>query len=169
MTGTKDSPRRGLCRDGGRTWAGHQQRRSEVMQAYDRGSNLIVAAPDIDRDLFGQPALSAISPPPRGRIRRLTLDSFSNDRALRASHKIRGKWAKPRTGEGSGTEIFIMPGVDSIDASAIRTDLLGHGYFAASGPLLTDLHLLVERCLPPSRRNLRKREQKTGYTYYSFA
>ena len=46
---------------------------------------------------------------------------------------------------------------DSIDASAVATDFIGHDYFAEQLPLLNDLSLLLSQGLPPEKRNLREK------------
>ena len=47
----------------------------------------------------------------------------------------------------------MLPGIDAVDASAVRTDFIGHGYFAASTSVLADLkQLLLDDATPQSRR-----------------
>ena len=43
---------------------------------------------------------------------------------------------------------------DTIDASDIDTDLLGHGYIASNRDVIDDLILLVEQKRPPPRIRL---------------
>lgn len=115
-------------------------------------NNIILAAPDIDRDIF----ISQILPQMTGsRLSvRTTLYASSHDRALQVSRKIRGPI--PRAGEG-GEDIVVAQGLDSIDASRVPTDLLGHGYFASTKDLLIDIYHLLANNLPPSNRGLRPR------------
>jgi esterase/lipase superfamily enzyme/nucleoid DNA-binding protein len=115
-------------------------------------NNIILAAPDIDRDIF----VSQILPQMTGSrlSMRTTLYASSHDRALQVSRKIRGPI--PRAGEG-GEDIVVAEGLDSIDASRVPTDLLGHGYFASTKDLLIDIYHLLANNLPPSNRGLRPR------------
>jgi len=113
-------------------------------------NQVILAAPDIDAEIFK----TQIAPAIVGYSQRITLYASSEDEALGVSRKIRKNQA-PRAGEG-GERILVIPGIDSIDASSIRTDQLGHGYFASTLPLLTDLYYLMTQGFPPEKRNLRE-------------
>ena len=39
----------------------------------------------------------------------------------------------------AGEPLLIVPGLDTMDASLIATDFLGHSYFRESWPLLSDI------------------------------
>jgi esterase/lipase superfamily enzyme len=118
--------------------------------------HLVLAAPDIDADTFRE--LAAIIRRLSGRI---TLYESSNDKAIRASKKIHGN---ARAGE----PLLVIPGLDTIDASAIDTDFLGHSYFSDNWPLLSDIHSLLAKDEPPSARfGLDERESAEG-KYYAF-
>jgi len=120
---------------------------------------VVFAAPDLDAEVFRH--LAAAFP---GKARRLTLYASSEDMALKASRKLQ---KYPRAGE-SGLSLVIVPEVDSIDASSVRTDFLNHSYFGDSDSILSDLFYLVRDDLPPSARvRLRKRDLY-GQTYWSF-
>jgi esterase/lipase superfamily enzyme len=121
-----------------------------------RFNHLVLAAPDIDADTFQE--LAATLQKLSGRI---TLYESSQDKAIRASKKIHGY---PRAGE----PLLVIPGLDTIDASAIDTDFLGHSYFSDNWPLLSDIHSILLRDEPPSRRfGLVGRRHKNGI-YYAF-
>jgi esterase/lipase superfamily enzyme len=49
---------------------------------------------------------------------------------------------------------FLAPSLDTVDATAVDTSLIGHGYFASERSLLTDLGLLVRKGLSPLERGL---------------
>ena len=51
-------------------------------------------------------------------------------------------------------EPFLAPQLDTIDASAVDTGFLGHGYFAEKRSLITDLRLLLHNGMPPKDRGL---------------
>jgi esterase/lipase superfamily enzyme len=127
----------------------------------DRGlplkfNHLLLAAADVDRADFKQRAcyLKRLS----GRI---TLYQSSNDKALQASRVVH---RHPRAGD----PILIVNGVDTIDASEVETDLLGHSYFSQSRELLADMHAILFKDEPPSSRfGLTEMEHAEG-TYYAF-
>lgn len=119
-------------------------------------NHLLLAAADIDADTFRELAtsLQRIS----GHI---TLYESSNDKALHASKEIHGN---PRAGE----PLLLIPGIDTIDASAIDTDFLGHSYFSDNWPLLSDIHSILRKDEPPSMRfGLREMDCSEG-KYYVF-
>jgi esterase/lipase superfamily enzyme len=95
---------------------------------------VVFAAPDIDADTFAE--LAAVF---RGRAGRFTLYASENDGALAASKTIH-KYA--RAGD-AGPEILVLDGVDTIDASAVDTSLLGHSYYGDNRSILSDIHALV--------------------------
>jgi len=124
--------------------------------------NIILAAPDIDRDIFNLQILPNMT---SDRLsRRLTLYASSHDKALLISRKIRGDLS--RAGEG-GAEIIVAQNLDSIDATRVHTDLLGHGYFASTKELLGDIYHTLKNDLPPENRGLRIR-LKEALKYWVF-
>jgi len=44
---------------------------------------------------------------------------------------------------------MVIPGVESIDASAVETDLVGHSYYAEARSVLADLFDVVRDIGPP--------------------
>lgn len=120
-------------------------------RAKPRISNVILAAPDIDAEVFEK----QIAPIIAASARRVTLYASSDDRALLASSKIH---SYRRAGE-SGDSIVVIAGVETIDASGVDTDLLGHGYFAQNKAVLDDLFMLLKHDLPARSRNLRERKK----------
>jgi esterase/lipase superfamily enzyme len=119
-------------------------------------NHLVLAAPDIDADTFRE--LAATLQRLAGRV---TLYESSQDKAIQASKKIHGN---PRAGE----PLLVVGGMDTIDASAIDTDFLGHSYFSDNWPLLSDIHSILFRDEPPSGRfGLVEMEHEDG-KYYAF-
>lgn len=129
--------------------------------SYDPNTNLkfnhlVLAAPDIDADTFRE--LAATLQKVSGRI---TLYESSKDKALQASKKIHGN---PRAGE----PLLVIAGLDTIDASAIDTDFLGHSYFSDNWPLLSDIHSILFKDTPPAERfGLTEMDNPNG-KYYAF-
>lgn len=103
---------------------------------------VIFAAPDIDAETFVDLAAAF-----HGRASRFTLYASDNDGALAVSKTIH-KYA--RAGDG-GSEIVVVAGVDTIDASAVDTSLLGHSYYGDSRSILADIHALVRGGTAPRR------------------
>ena len=56
-------------------------------------------------------------------------------------------------------EPFVTLGLDTIDASAVDTGFLGHGYFAEERSLITDLRLLIHSSMTPKDRGLTEAKQ----------
>jgi esterase/lipase superfamily enzyme len=81
---------------------------------------VFLAAPDIDVGVFRQ--LARTFP---AAAERVTLYASSRDEALVASKRFH---SGPRAGD-TGTVITIVPKVDTIDATAVDTGLLGHSYY----------------------------------------
>jgi esterase/lipase superfamily enzyme len=123
-------------------------------------SEILLTAPDIDSGVFAD--LAKVF---RRAGERVTLYASSNDEALKASKKVHGY---PRAGE-SGLNLVVLPGVDTIDVSAVDTSLLGHSYYGDNRSVLSDVFNLLRKREPPDRRfGLRKRK-KAGLPYWVFS
>jgi esterase/lipase superfamily enzyme len=111
-------------------------------------SQVILAAPDVDRDKFDNIARE-ITNFSKG----VTLYAASNDKALGYSARFWG--GVPRAGDVPKTGPLIVPGVDTIDVTAVSTDSLGlnHSGYAESNALLNDIALLLQTGeRPPDKR-----------------
>jgi esterase/lipase superfamily enzyme len=121
---------------------------------------IILAAPDIDADVFRQqllPALAAVPNP-------LTLYASSDDSALRVSKAIHGY---ARAGE-SGPGLVVAKGVETIDASGVDTGFIRHTYFAERRSALSDMYYLIEQQTRAAERfGLQAVEGTTG-RYWTF-
>jgi esterase/lipase superfamily enzyme len=110
-------------------------------------NQVALMAPDVDAALFQQMAhdmeLSA---------HRITLYASSRDAALRLSNYFAGY---QRAGEGL-PHLLVVPGLDTVDASAVDTSMLGfyHSYFADSTTILSDLFRNFTGVPPSSRQGL---------------
>ena len=105
--------------------------------------NLRFAAPDIDAGVFHQ-RLSRLN----RHAHRVTLYASSADKALAASRSFHDF---TRAGE-SGLSLIVASGLDTIDASTVETDFLGHSYFGSSDTVLRDLFDLVRYNASPDDR-----------------
>lgn len=125
-----------------------------------RLAEVILAAPDIDADVFKRdiaPALTAAGRP-------ITLYASSKDLALIASRKIHGH---ARAGD-SGQGVLVIPGVETIDATSVDTSLLGHSYYAESRDIQTDMSELIKyRARADQRSELQRAQSQAGW-YWEF-
>jgi esterase/lipase superfamily enzyme len=104
---------------------------------------IVFTAPDVDRDYFTD-AIDSL----RGAAERVTLYASDNDYALRTSQYVHGA---PRAGT-AGDVIIRLPGLDTIDMSAVPADALGHSYFAANSGAIYDIFRILWRGDPPQQR-----------------
>lgn len=109
-------------------------------------SQIILAAPDVDRDNFENIASEI-----KGIATGITLYAASNDRALTVSRNFFG--GVPRAGDVPATGPLILPGIDTIDVSAASMDSLGlnHSGYAENNALLKDIAALVETGMRPPK------------------
>jgi esterase/lipase superfamily enzyme len=123
-------------------------------------NHVVLAAPDIDADEFKK----HIAPAMQRTANHVTLYASSRDDALRVSQLLhRGA----RAGD-SGRGLVVLPGMDTIDVTAIDTSPWGHIYLGASDPVLQDLkYLFLYGYAPPERRWLSP-AQREGLTYWIF-
>ncbi len=104
---------------------------------------IVFTAPDVDRDYFID-AIESV----RSAAERVTLYASDNDYALRSSQFLHGA---PRAGT-AGDVIVRLPGLDTIDMSAVSADALGHSYFAANSGAIYDIFRILWRGDPPPQR-----------------
>lgn len=130
----------------------------------DRGKifdQIILAAPDIDREVFRlqlAPRLTQTS-------QRTTLYCSQNDFALQVSNKFNDGL---RAGDSS-RGVLTTAGVDTIDATQIDTDLLGHSYYGDCLQILNDVRELITSNLEPERRQLIAWPVSENDRYWTFA
>ncbi len=113
-----------------------------------RLDQVILAAPDVDRDVFANLA-TVIRPYGRG----ITLYCSANDRAMSASRRFAG--GVPRAGDVPAEGPVIIAGIDTIDVTGTSTDLLAlnHSVYAEKSALLNDIALLLRTGVrPPGKR-----------------
>ncbi len=104
--------------------------------------HVFLAAPDIDVGVFRQ--LAATFPSAASDI---TLYASSRDEAIEASERIH---QYDRVGDS--THICVVPRIDTVDASAVDTGLIGHAYFGDRRSILSDMFEVMQTSSPPSRR-----------------
>lgn len=110
-----------------------------------RFKEIILVAPDVDAAVFK----AEIAPPLLASGRRVTLYASSKDVALKVSELINGG---QRLGDAAPS-ITVLPGMESIDASNVETDLIGHSYYADADSVLSDLFEVVRDTGPAAVRS----------------
>ena len=73
----------------------------------------------------------------------------------------------PRPGE-AGEDLFVAAGIDTIDASNVKSEPNGHGYIFDTKELLSDLFYLLKEGKAPVERRLKKRTWKENLFYWLF-
>lgn len=121
---------------------------------------IILAAPDIDADVFKKdiaPVLVKIKKP-------ITLYTSSNDLALQASQMFS---SYPRAGQ-AGSSMVVLSGIETINASNVPTDLLGHSYFSGTPDVLSDIFQIIHEGARPDKRTKLRAVVKDGQTSWEF-
>jgi esterase/lipase superfamily enzyme len=114
-------------------------------------TELVLAAPDIDADVFEE----QIAPILGRTARHSTLYVSRGDRALDISTRLH---AQMRAGRG-GAQILGLQELDVVDASNVPSGAIDHSYYAENKEVIDDIFMLVRRGLPPDKRNLKKYPQ----------
>ncbi|WP_194814423.1 alpha/beta hydrolase [Nocardia sp. XZ_19_385] len=108
-----------------------------------RLAEIVFAAPDVDAEVFRRRAEVFA-----GQAERFTLYASDKDRALRMSQRLA---RYPRAGQ-AGAGIVVVDGVDTIDATELDTDFMGHSYIGDHRSVLGDLFYLIHGGLEPDKR-----------------
>ncbi len=126
----------------------HQQMRDASRAPNLKLNEVVFAAPDVSRTVFEKMADRLF-----GVARGITLYASSNDRALSASHGVRG--GHVRAGAVPSHGPVIVRGVETLDVSQADTGwfALNHSTFADRKHLIEDLRLLFANGIhPPDKR-----------------
>jgi esterase/lipase superfamily enzyme len=119
--------------------------------------NCILAAADVDAADFKKDYAPKII----SSSNLTTLYASSNDRALLASE---GMNRYPRAGDIS-QPVFIS-GIETIDATDLKTDFLGHSYYGSSPVLISDLKQIIGGRLHAAKRQGMQELPATGSLKY---
>ncbi len=123
-----------------------------------RLSEVVLAAPDVDARVFRREILPRLAV----HAARITMYASSDDDALRASRLVNGAG---RLGLG-GDSLVVIDGMDTVDATRVSADVLGHTLFGNQG-FLADLAVLLADGKSPGERRLLP-SRKDGLTFYRF-
>ena len=100
-------------------------------------NQVVFAAPDVDAATFWEAVPSMASA-----VRGLTIYGSTHDEALQVSRQLHGHC---RAGLIGCDDAAVLPAnVNGIDASFFHCDLLGHGYWAASTTMLSDIAAVMQ-------------------------
>jgi esterase/lipase superfamily enzyme len=119
---------------------------------------VVLAAPDVNRIGF----INDIAPLIPKVARRISLYASSEDNALRIANL---KSTYPRAGQ-AGEHLVLAKGIETIDASGVDTDMLGHSYLANAQNVIEDLADVLCRSVPASGRRLERRNDGSGGEYW---
>jgi esterase/lipase superfamily enzyme len=120
---------------------------------------IVLTAPDIGVKDFKE----KLAPVIKSGKSNITLYASDDDKALTLSRLIHNNEA--RAGQG-GAGLVVLPGIETIDATGVSTDFLGHSYFASESSVVSDLYYLF---LKSERAEKRKWLTKmVGQPYWTF-
>lgn len=111
-----------------------------------RFSKIFLAAPDIDADLFKE--LSSVF---RLNSESTTLYASANDKAMGISKTL----AQHKRAGDAASGMVVVDGVDSIDVSALDTDMVGHSYYGDNRSIIADIRKIIKQGLSPAQRGLK--------------
>ena len=120
---------------------------------------LVLAAPEIPATL-----LQAEAPELDRMTGRTTLYVSRSDRAL----LLAGRYTGDDSAGNAANTVLILPGVQTIDATEINNEFLGHSYYRTNRALLADMHQLLTTGLGPDRRFGLVPVQTDAGTYWAF-
>jgi esterase/lipase superfamily enzyme len=124
-----------------------------------RFGHVILAAPDVDQNLFRQHAAVY-----HRVAQRTTLYVSDKDLALKSSGIIYGQ---PRA--GFVPPVTTIPDMDTVYVANVDLTVLGHGYVSSAGGVLGDMHDLLTLDAPPWQRRFIKLVTERHQTYWRIA
>jgi esterase/lipase superfamily enzyme len=121
-----------------------------------RFGQIILAAPDLDVDLFRQLAIAypKISD-------RTTMYVSAKDKALAMS-----SWLQDSDRAGFTPPVTVLDGIDTVEVTNIDLTLLGHGYFAEAEAVLYDIKELLDASKPPDKRARIESKSELGVKFW---
>jgi len=120
---------------------------------------LVLAAPEIPADM-----LKAEAPGLDRVTGRATLYVSRADQAL----LLAGRYTGDDAAGNAADTVHVLPGIDTIDATEIRDDILGHSYYRTNRALLADMHQLLTTGIGPDRRFGLVAVKTDDGTYWAF-
>lgn len=117
-----------------------------------RFDQIILAAPDVDQDVFQ--GLARLYPECS---RRTTIYASRRDLPVHLSF-----WLHRAPRVGYFEPYTIAPGIDTVAVPGFNIDLLGHAYFAQAKPMLDDIAALLYSNQAPAARKLDQASSENG-------
>ena len=127
--------------------------RSFAARSQPAFNELVLAAPDIDADVFREQIVPILGKS----ARHSTLYVSKEDEALGLSSWLHEQL---RAGAG-GVQMFGLTELDVVDASNVPAEGMAHSYYAENKEVIDDIFMVVRRSLPPEQRNLKRYPQYT--------
>jgi esterase/lipase superfamily enzyme len=124
-----------------------------------RFENIVLAAPDLGVSDFSVLSQSAVLA-----AKRVTLYVNGGDSALIASKGLHGE---QRIGDAFPP--VVVPGVETINASAIDTSFMGHSYYSSNRRALSDLFAVVKENRGAAQRSWLKTEAGDAGPCWTFS
>ncbi|MBS0269650.1 MAG: alpha/beta fold hydrolase [Proteobacteria bacterium] len=121
---------------------------------------VFLAAPDIDTGDFKTNTVQSLI----GNVNSITIYQSSKDWALKASLT----WHSFQRLGDCANGVTILSGMNTIDATAVDTSLIGHSYFGDSISVIADMVDVVGGHLDPTERQHLKRKSIAGGNYWLF-
>ena len=121
---------------------------------------VVLTAPDIDAEVFRRDIAPAIITT----AKRVTLYASSNDEALVLSKQVHGY---PRAGD-TGGGLVVIPGIETIDVSAVDTSLVGHNYYGDNATVISDMIDLVRNSKSAQERSWLETARLDDLFYWVF-
>lgn len=132
---------------------------SAAEQAAKPFGQIVLAAPDVDSDLFRDlaGAYAAVGA-------RTTLYVSAADFAIRCSRLFHGA-----ARIGFTPPVAVLDGIDTVNVTNVDLTLLGHGYVANCRPVLGDMQQLLVNDLPPPQRSFLRQIETEGTRHWEIA
>ena len=145
----------------GLTNALREQRNGLSDSDYSKINSIILAAPDIDADVFVRDIVPEIKDKSL-----VTVYASDNDQALNTSSVLH---RSPRTGIIDHLRPYLPEDIDIIDASNVTADFLGHAYYGDNASIITDMRKIIAGTTDKSERcHLTEMDTVNGI-YWSFS
>ena len=123
-------------------------------------NQIVLTAPDMDADIFAQLAAAVTRAGER-----TTLYASASDKALLVSKQLNGYRRAGDVGPG----IVVIPGIDTVDVTAIDSNFIGHYYYGDNRSVISDLYLLLTKGLPPPNRPFLRQDGTAPNLFWKFA
>ena len=65
---------------------------------------------------------------------------------------ISAAYGSPARGSISAADHVVVAGIDTVDVTAVDTDLVGHFYYGDNTSVISDMFLVMTQGLPPAQR-----------------